>query len=360
MSDRVFWAGRRVLVTGHTGFKGAWLTLWLRSLGAEVAGYALPPPTEPSLYETAHVGDGIASRLADIGNRPAIAEAFAAHRPEVVFHLAAQSLVRRSYDDPIGTFATNVMGTLHVLDAVRATGGVAAVVVATSDKCYDNREWAWSYRENDAMGGHDPYSASKGAAELAVAAYRESFFSAAGTARVATARAGNVIGGGDWAPDRLVPDVVRAAKEGRPVVIRYPAATRPWQHVLDALHGYLILAERLAADEGPAYARGWNFGPAAEDAMPVSTMVDRLCVLLGASAGWTVDSTPQPPEAEALMLDSSLARRRLGWRPRLSLNAALASIAEWHHNFDAGADMRAVSLAQIARFSADRGAPSDA
>ena len=351
MREAAFWKDRRVFVTGHTGFKGAWLTLWLTSLGADVAGYALEPPTTPSLFDTARIGDGIRSTVGDVADRRALRAALAAHRPEIIFHLAAQALVRRSYADPVETFATNVMGTVHLLDAARAMPDVRAIVVATSDKCYDNRESPQAYRESDPMGGRDPYSASKGATEIAVAAMRNSFFSGAHAARVATVRAGNVIGGGDWAVDRLVPDVIRASGKGTAVTLRYPRATRPWQHVLDALNGYLMLAERLASPQGADFARGWNFGPAPEDLASVESVVARLCALLGNTAGWTTESAGQPHEAHALVLDSGLARRRLGWRPALTLDESLVMVADWHKAFDAASDMRDVSLGQLIGFT---------
>jgi len=349
-----FWAGRRVFLTGHTGFKGSWLTLWLRSLGANIAGYARTPQTEPSLFAAARVGDGVMSHIGDIDERANLTETIAAHQPEIIFHLAAQALVRESYRDPVGTFATNIMGTIHLLESARAVSSVRAVVIATSDKCYENRGLARGYREDDAMGGHDPYSASKGAAELTVSAYRNSFFGAPGAARVATVRAGNVIGGGDWAADRLVPDVVRAAKQGRPVHLRYPSAVRPWQHVLDALNGFLMLAERLWQPDGADYARGWNFGPAAEDAISVDTVVARLCQQLGVEPRWTVVEGPQAHEARALTLDSGLARSRLGWRPVLSLDESLHLTGAWYRAFDAGQDMGGFTAGQIDRFVALR------
>lgn len=279
-----FWEGKRVLLTGHTGFKGGWLSLWLQSLGANVTGYALLPPTQPSLYEVARVGDGMYSHIADIRDLDRLVAVMRETRPEIVIHMAAQPLVRYSYVNPVETYATNVMGTVNLLEAVRQVGGVRVVVNVTSDKCYENREWIWGYREHDPMGGYDPYSSSKGCAELVAAAYRNSFFNpeAFGTHGVALAsvRAGNVIGGGDWAEDRLIPDFMRAIMAGRAVVIRSPHAIRPWQHVLEPLSGYLLLAQHLWTD-GPAFAEGWNFGPVDEDAKPVEWIVEQLTGLWG-------------------------------------------------------------------------------
>lgn len=342
-----FWAGKRVLVTGHTGFKGSWLILWLRELGAEVAGYALEPPTDLSLWRQLALEKEILSHAADVRDFPALMRVFREMRPDIVFHLAAQSLVRPSYEDPVGTYATNVMGTVHLLEAVRQTSGVQVVVNVTSDKCYENREWIRGYREDDPMGGRDPYSSSKGCAELVTAAYRSSFFDKAsdGTA-IATVRAGNVIGGGDWAADRLVPDFVRATQQGVPVRIRNPLATRPWQHVLEPLYGYLSLAERLW-EQGAAYAGGWNFGPADEGAVPVETVISTLVSLWGAPARWIGDPGPHPHEAHFLRLDSSKARSLLHWKPRLDLPTALAWTVEWYKGMAGDVDARALCLKQI-------------
>jgi len=349
--SRRAWAGRRVLVTGHTGFKGSWLSLWLRAMGAEVTGFALPPPTEPSLFAAAGIGSLLHHVEGDIRDAQALADAVADVRPEVIFHLAAQPLVRLSYAQPVETYATNVMGTVHLLEAARQVPGVAAVVCVTSDKCYENREWAWPYREIDPMGGHDPYSSSKGCAELAIAAWRGSYFRDAGPA-VASVRAGNVIGGGDWAEDRLVPDLVRAFAAGAAPLIRSPDAVRPWQHVLEALGGYLLLAERLAAGDRDL-AQAWNFGPADEDARPVGWIVERMRAAWGGVAGKAVpDTGPRPHEAGLLRLDSSKARAALGWRPALRLEQALDWIVAWHKAVAAGEDARAVSLAQIADYAA--------
>lgn len=352
-----FWLGRRVLVTGHTGFKGGWLCLWLQRLGASVTGYALDPPTQPSLFEAARVGEGMNSILGNIRDYDAVWAMVREYRPEVVFHLAAQPLVVQSYQQPVVTYATNVLGTVHLLEAVRQVGGVRAVVNITSDKCYANREWVWGYRENDPMGGDDPYSSSKGCAELVTAAYRASFFAPTDYARhgvaLASARAGNVIGGGDWAEDRLMPDIIRAFQAGHPVTIRHPDAVRPWQHVLEPLSGYLLLAERLWT-EGPVYAEGWNFGPREEDAQPVHWLVERLAALWGEGAGWRQDGDPHPHEANYLKLDCAKAHEQLGWRPRWNLERALAETVAWYRAHQAGEDLQAVTLAQIESYWEDR------
>ncbi len=348
-----FWRGKRVLVTGHTGFKGSWLSLWLQSAGAKVAGFALPAPTNPSLFELAGVAEGMDSIEGDVRELASLRAAVDRVRPEVVFHLAAQSVVRLSYEEPVETYATNVLGTVHLLEAVRRRGDVRAVVVVTSDKCYENREWEWGYREIEAMGGHDPYSSSKGCAELVTSAYRASFFAAsAGQTAIASARAGNVIGGGDWTRDRLIPDIMRAIADGRPVVIRNPGAIRPWQHVLEPLGGYLLLAERLF-ERGHEFADAWNFGPGDEDCRPVSWVVARLAEEWGDDVRWEMDKGPQPHEARYLKLDSSGARARLGWRPRWSLAEALRAIVRWHKAHRAGADMRAMVLEQIGQYASN-------
>lgn len=345
--DLAFWRGRRVLLTGHTGFKGSWLALWLQSLGAQVTGYALPPQTRPNLFQEARVGDSMQSIEGDVRDLAALTRAVQVSRPEVVFHLAAQSLVRRSYRDPLETYATNVMGTVHLLEAVRATSGIRAVVNVTSDKCYENREWTWGYREIEPLGGADPYSSSKACAELVTAAYRQSFFGdAASSPALATARAGNVIGGGDWAEDRLVPDVLSAFLAGRPATLRRPQAVRPWQHVLEPLGGYLLLAQRLLARDAGA-AGAWNFGPDGGDAQPVQVVVERLARLWGEGAGWQPQPGDHPHEASLLMLDISKARHQLGWRPRLPLDAALSWVVDWARAHRDGADARALTLQQI-------------
>ena len=344
-----FWRGKRVLVTGHTGFKGSWLALWLQSMGAEVYGYALAPSTKPSLFELARVGDGMDSTIGDVRDPAALRRCMDAARPEIVLHLAAQAVVRLSYEEPVETYATNVMGTVNLLEAVRHDAGVRAMVVVTSDKCYENREWEWGYRENEPMGGHDPYSSSKGCAELATAAWRSSFFSKPGAAAVATARAGNVIGGGDWTRDRLIPDIMRAITERKPVAIRNPASIRPWQHVLEPLGGYLLLAEHLF-EKGGDYAEAWNFGPRDRDCRPVRWIVDRIASQWS-GVRWEIDEREKPHEANYLKLDSSRAAARLDWQPRWDLEATLASIVRWHQAHLEGADMRAMVLKQIEEFN---------
>jgi CDP-glucose 4,6-dehydratase len=344
--DPAFWRGRRVLVTGHSGFKGAWLVLWLRSLGAHVIGFDSGRPTQPSLFELARLEQEVEAFDGDVRDAEALASAVSASAPEIVFHMAAQPLVRRSYAEPRDTYATNVMGTVNLLDAVRRHGeGVRAVVCVTSDKCYENREWDWGYREGEPLGGRDPYSSSKACAELVTSAFRDSFFAGADAPRVASARAGNVIGGGDWGIDRLVPDIVRAALAGEPVRVRSPAAIRPWQHVLNPLSGYLVLAQALVDDA--ANATAWNFGPDERDARPVSWLVERIAALWPEGLGWDADEDPHPPEAHYLKLDSSRARGRLGWRPPVALERALESIVEWHCALREQADMRAVTLRQL-------------
>lgn len=346
--DPAFWEGRRVLLTGHTGFKGAWLALWLHSLGARVTGFSNCVPTEPSLYELARVGDGVESVIGDVRDPLALERAVGGCNPEVVIHMAAQSLVRRSFSDPRETYETNVMGTVNVLDAVRRHGGVRAVVNVTSDKCYENRELQRGYSESDPIGGHDPYSNSKGCAELVTDAFRRSYFSAPENTRLASVRAGNVIGGGDWAADRLVPDIMRAALMGNTLHLRNPDAVRPWQHVLNPLSGYLVLAQTLW--DSPELAGAWNFGPEDRDARAVEWVVERVAELWPGGVRWERDAGAHPHEARYLELDSAKARARLGWLPTFGLAAALESIVAWYRELQAGAEMRTVTLAQIAAF----------
>ncbi len=348
-----FWQDKRVFLTGHTGFKGGWLALWLKSLGARVSGYALPPESVPNLFEAARVDQAVEHRIGDIRGLAEVQAAMRECRPDVVFHFAARSLVRQSYAEPVETYATNVLGTVNVLEAVRREPSARAVVIATSDKCYDNRERAGPYGESDPMGGRDPYSSSKGCAELVTAAYRASFFDPSrygehGVA-VASVRAGNVIGGGDWAADRLVPDVVRAAAAGETVRIRSPKAIRPWQHVLEPLSGYLLLAERMWSG-GAGFAQAWNFGPSERATRPVAEVMDRIVALWGGGLRWEADSESHPHEATLLRLDSSKARGKLGWRPRMSLQLALEWTVHWYQTQLRGADMQQLTTSQIARY----------
>lgn len=349
------WRGRRVFLTGHTGFKGGWLALWLASKGAVVRGYSLDPPTEPNLFSVARVGDRVEDIRGDIRDAAALEPALREFAPEVVFHTAAQPLVRASYADPIGTFETNVIGTARVLDAIRRTASVRAVVSVTTDKCYENREWVWGYRESDPLGGYDPYSSSKACAELVSAAYRQSFFPVSKLEQhrcaIATARAGNVIGGGDWSTDRLIPDLVRGFVAGETVHIRAPHAIRPWQHVLEPLHGYMLLAERLLAGEA-SFATAFNFGPYDDDVQPVGWIADRLARLWGGDARWIHDRDEHAHEATYLKLDASRARAELGWRPRLRLPHALEWLADWYKAWHAGEEMQRFTLKQIAAYEA--------
>jgi CDP-glucose 4,6-dehydratase len=355
MLSRSFWQGRRVFLTGHTGFKGSWLSLWLHSLGADVTGYALEPPTQPNLFEQAKVEGSLISISGDIRDFPRLKSAIADCSPEVVIHMAAQSVVRRGYEDPIENYSSNVMGTVHLLEALRQLKTRCVVVNVTSDKCYANREWVWGYREDEPMGGRDPYSNSKGCAELVTAAFRDSFFPPElieqhGVA-LASARAGNAIGGGDWTSDQLIPDLMRAFIAGRPCLIRNPSAFRPWQFVLEPLRGYLLLAERLAAD-GPRFASGWNFGPVDSDAMPVSWIADELVRSWGNQASWSQDSAVHPREAHALKLDASKAGSYLDWHPALPLQQALSWIVEWYRAFQDQADLQQLTLKQITQYEA--------
>ncbi len=345
------WSGRRVLLTGHSGFKGSWLALWLARMGATVRGYALDPPGQPNLFSVARVSELIEDQRGDIRNLAQLRASMDAFQPEIVFHLAAQSLVRRSYVDPVGTYETNLLGTVNVLEVARHTPSVGAVLSITTDKCYENREDRRRFAEEDRLGGRDPYSNSKACAELAVAAYRESFFEAG--AAVATARAGNVIGGGDWAEDRLVPDLMRAFLAGQPARIRNPTGIRPWQHVLEPLHGYLMLGERLLTGDH-AFSSAWNFGPAQEDTRAVEWIVTHLASRWAQAAGsmpaWAMDEGPHPHEAACLMLDCARAQERLGWRPALPLPQALDWIVNWFRQWQSGDNMQQRTLDQIADY----------
>lgn len=354
MIDPKFWRGKKVFVTGHTGFKGSWLSLWLDQMGAQVTGFALPPPTNPSLFQLAHISKVVTSIEGDVTNLGALEAAVHAAQPEIVLHLAAQSLVRKSYQEPVQTFSTNVMGTVNILDVVRRTPSVRAVVMVTSDKCYHNEEWVWGYREDSRLGGDDPYSSSKACAEQVVWAYQHSYFHPKINPQapaVASARAGNVIGGGDWAEDRLVPDVLRALMRGESTLIRKPLATRPWQHALEPLHGYLSLAEKLYL-EGHEFSGGWNFGPSESAEKTVKWIVEYLYQQWGATNPWIQDTNPGPPEKTFLKLDSSKSRAYLDWHPVLELPTALDWIVSWTREYERKADLRAVTNAQIERFVA--------
>lgn len=346
-----FWHGKRVLITGHTGFKGSWLSIWLQTLGAEVHGYALPPPTKPNLFEQAKVTEGLTSTIGDVRDFKSVQKVLEQARPSIVIHMAAQPLVRYSYQEPVETYATNVMGTVHLLEAIRSVGSVKAVINVTTDKCYENQEWPWGYRENESMGGHDPYSSSKGCSELVTSAYRRSFYEQSGVA-LASARAGNVVGGGDWSVDRLIPDILRAFEVKTPVVIRSPHAIRPWQHVLEPLSGYLMLAQALY-EEGAQFSSAWNFGPNDEDAKPVQWIVEQMKNQWGAGASWTRDDGHHPHEANYLKLDISKAKSQLGWKPIWNLNRALNQIIEWHKAWLSGSEMRSICEEQIAAYQSD-------
>ena len=345
-----FWRGRRVLLTGHTGFKGAWLSLLLSRLGARVVGFALAPATTDDglvpLYQAARVERHLRSLVGDLRSVASLREAYEAASPEIVLHLAAQALVLESYEAPVDTYATNVMGTAHVLELLRKTPGARAAVVVTSDKVYENREWSWGYRERDRLGGRDPYSSSKACAEMVTSAYRQSFLERAGIG-VATARAGNVIGGGDWAKNRILPDLARAVRAARPLHVRNPASTRPWQHVLEPLEGYLLLAQRLAERGGQPDHGAWNFGPSSEAVQPVSRLVEDAIGVWGDGASWHHESVAQAHEAGLLAVDATLARTGLGWRPRLGYQQGVRWTVEWYKAQAAGRDMEGFTLQQI-------------
>ena len=351
--DLNFWSGRRVFITGHTGFKGSWLSLWLTQLGAEVTGFALQPSTTPSLYELLGLSKSIDSIIADVTNPGSIEAALVKAKPEIVFHMAAQPLVRQSYIDPYNTYLTNVMGTVNVLQSLRAINSVRSFVNITTDKCYENNEWLWGYRESEPLGGFDPYSSSKACSELITAAFRSSYFNTELHSRhklgIATARAGNVIGGGDWAADRLMPDILNSFGAERPVVLRNPNAIRPWQHVLEPLRGYLILAHQLFIN-GANMSEPWNFGPADSEAQTVEWVVDKMAKLWGNGASWEIDSSVQPHEAHFLKLDISKAKHHLNWHPKLNLEGSLEMIVDWERARLDGDDMKNVTIAQIKKY----------
>ncbi len=354
MVDKTFWKKRKVFVTGHTGFKGSWLCLWLHSLGAEVAGYALNPPTNPSLFELCKVDRLFASTIADVRDGESLTRAMLAADPEIVIHMAAQPLVRESYRNPVETYATNVMGTINLFEAVRHCKSVKSVVNVTTDKCYENREWLWGYRENEPMGGYDPYSNSKACSELVTSSYRSSFFNSQDYhvhgVGLASARAGNVVGGGDWAQDRLVPDCIRSLLKGEAILIRSPHAVRPWQHVLEPLAGYLLLAQRLY-EGGQRYADGWNFGPDDNDAKPVEWIVKKLCAKWGQDASYEIDKGEQPHEAHYLKLDCSKAKFVLDWYPKWDLEQAIDKVITWTLAYKEKRDLKEVCLNQIEDYS---------
>jgi CDP-glucose 4,6-dehydratase len=345
-----FWKNKKVFLTGHTGFKGSWTSLWLQSMGAIVKGYSLAPNTTPNIFTEAKVSENMESEIGDIRDLGHLSKSMSDFNPEVLIHMAAQPLVRLSYAEPVETYTTNVIGTVNVLEAARKCTNLKAIVSVTTDKCYENNEWEWGYRENEPMGGHDPYSSSKGCAELVTAAYRRSFFNTKDTASVATARAGNVIGGGDWADDRLIPDILRAFEKSQPVVIRNPLSTRPWQHVLEPISGYLVLAQELFLN-GDEVAEAWNFGPKDEDCKPVSWILDTMVAKWGEGANWELDKNNNPHEAGFLKLDCSKAAFRLKWQPKWSLEETLNLIIEWHQLFISGKDIKIQCVKEIQKYT---------
>jgi CDP-glucose 4,6-dehydratase len=341
-----FWRDKRVFLTGHTGFKGSWMSIWLQEMGAIVKGFSLEPYTSPNLFEEARVADGMESEIGDIRSLESVTASMLAFNPDILFHMAAQPLVRLSYAEPVATYATNVMGTLHVLEAARKCKNLKSIVAITTDKCYENKEWAWGYRENEAMGGHDPYSSSKGCCELLIASYRNSFFSTYDSPSLASVRAGNVIGGGDWSDDRLIPDILKAFEKAQTVVVRNPLSTRPWQHVLEPLSGYLVLAEKLYI-EGDSFAEAWNFGPKDEDCQSVERILNTMINSWGESASWILDEKNNPHEAGFLKLDCSKAKQKLGWEPKWNLEFTLNSIVNWHKAFRNKEDIQKACIKEI-------------
>jgi CDP-glucose 4,6-dehydratase len=351
MVDEQFWKNKRVYLTGHTGFKGSWLSLWLNSMGAEVKGYALEPETEPNLFDVANISEKIQSEIGDIRDLAQLQASMLEFNPDILIHMAAQPLVRLSYKEPIETYEINVMGTVKVLEAARSCPNIKSIVSVTTDKCYENKEWVWGYREDEAMGGHDPYSSSKGCAELVTSAYRRSFMQEKGIG-LASARAGNVIGGGDWSDDRLIPDILNAFENKQAVIIRNPKSTRPWQHVLEPLSGYLVLAQKLY--EAPQnYAEGWNFGPKDEDAKPVDWILDKMVEKWQGDAGWQLDGNAHPHEAGFLKLDISKAKSRLDWQPTWHLEETLERIIQWHQSWLNKEDMQNICLNEINEYMRD-------
>jgi CDP-glucose 4,6-dehydratase len=348
--DASFWKGKKVYLTGHTGFKGTWMSLWLQDMGAIVKGYSLDVNTKPALFIEANVAEKMESEIGDIRNLELLTESMVCFSPDILIHMAAQPLVRLSYQEPVDTYTTNVIGTVNVLEAARKCSDLKAIVSVTTDKCYENKEWDWGYRESEPMGGYDPYSSSKGCAELVTSAYRRSFFSSEGSASLASARAGNVIGGGDWAEDRLIPDILRAFEKSKPVIIRNPLSTRPWQHVLEPLSGYLVLAQELFLN-GDNFAEGWNFGPKDEDCKPVSWILDKMVESWGGNASWSLDKKNNPHEAGFLKLDCSKASSRLKWKPKWNLQLTLRSIVDWHQIYSNGGDLKKQCLKEINTYS---------
>ena len=348
--NKKFWKSKKVFLTGHTGFKGSWVSLWLQSMGAIVKGYSLEPNTKPNLFTEANVEENMNSEFGDIRNLNQISKSMLDFNPDILIHMAAQPLVRLSYQEPVDTYTTNVIGTVNVLEAARSCPNLKAIVSVTTDKCYENNEWDWGYRENEPMGGHDPYSSSKGCAELVTSAYRRSFFNSEDTASLASARAGNVIGGGDWADDRLIPDILKAFEKSESVVIRNPISTRPWQHVLEPLSGYLVLAQELF-ENGKEYAEGWNFGPKDEDCQPVNWILDKMVSNWGEGASWELDKNNNPHEAGFLKLDCSKAANRLKWQPKWSLQQTLKLIIEWHQVYVNKGDVKEQCLTEIKKYS---------
>jgi CDP-glucose 4,6-dehydratase len=355
LHETSIWTGKRVFLTGHTGFKGGWLALWLSQLGANVRGYSLDPESRPNLFEAADIGSRVEDIRGDICDAAKLESALVEFAPEVIFHLAAQPLVRASYLDPIKTYETNVLGTAHVLEAARRLSSVRAIVCVTTDKCYENREWVWGYRETDPLGGYDPYSSSKACAEIVAAAFRQSFFPierfSEHRVAIATARAGNVVGGGDWSTDRLIPDLIRSFIAGKPARIRSPRAIRPWQHVLEPLHGYLLLAEKLLGKDANNYAKAYNFGPAESDNRPVSWIAECMTKMWGEEASWISDEDVSLHEAHYLKLDANRARHELGWESSLGLTNALDWLVRWHKSQLEGGDMQAFTVLQIEEYT---------